>query len=95
MDDHLEFAVAEAFQLATLARALQDAAIGSSHILDMAVEGRRRGEFGLIQDAQETRIVAQIIEESLEACNLPRRFGLDRLGPILNEPRHFLPERGQ
>ena len=76
-------------------RAPEDALERRGHVLHVLAIGFGRGELGLVEDAQEARVVAKIIEEGAKARALALGFGAGGLGAVLDVARHLEPERRQ
>ena len=75
VDDRFELLVAEIDDRAGLARAPEDADIGGRDVVEMLLVADRREIFGLVEDAQEFRHLADEIEEGAEAFDfLPCRM---------------------
>src|SRR5258707_14024821 len=73
LNDSFEFLVAIAIDGAGMPRPLQDADIGGRNVVKVLLVADRGEEFGLVENAQELRDLADEIEEGTEAFDfLPR-----------------------
>src|SRR5438552_1460570 len=87
LDDGFEFLVAVITDSAGLPRPLQDAHIGRRDVVEVLLVAARRKEFGLVEDAQKFRNLADEIEEGAEAFDFLSR-GVRRAGAVANEAHH-------
>src|ERR1700686_5286708 len=87
VNDGLEFLVAEIMGRAGMPRTPQDPDVGGRDIVEMFLVADRRKEFGLVENAQEFRPLADEVEESAKSFDLlPRR--VRRAGPLPDETDH-------